>query len=211
MAMSQPDQPAEPPKTMAEVILFHHALGLTPGVVAFADRLRSDGHVVHTPDLFDGRTFSAVADGVAYAQAVGFDTIINRGQTAATELPMSVVYAGMSLGVLPAQQLAQTRPGGLGAVFLEACVPLGEFGDAWPADVAVQVHGMDADPFFAGEGDIEAARHLVGQAANGELFTYPGGHHLFVDHTQPGYDADAANLVVDRVLGLLRRVETPTS
>lgn len=36
---------------MAEVLLFHHALGRTPGVLAFADDLRRVSHTVHVPDL----------------------------------------------------------------------------------------------------------------------------------------------------------------
>ena len=57
---------------MAEVVLFHHAQGLTSGVVAFADELRRAGHTVHTPDLLDGRTFGSIDDGLAYAEDLGF-------------------------------------------------------------------------------------------------------------------------------------------
>src|ERR671930_1322659 len=107
---------------MAEVLLFHHAQGLTDGVRAFADTLRAAGHVVHAPDLYDGNTFAELDDGIAYAEEVGFDTIIERGRAAAEGLPDDVVYAGISLGVLPAQMLAQTRRGARGAVFLHSCI-----------------------------------------------------------------------------------------
>ena len=80
---------------MTELILFHHALGLTDGVHAFADDLRAAGHVVHVPDLFEGRSFSEIAEGVAYAEEVGFGTIVGRGAAAAEELPDGIVYAGM--------------------------------------------------------------------------------------------------------------------
>jgi hypothetical protein len=83
------------------------------------------------------------------------------GQAAAGELPSELVYAGFSLGVLPAQMLAQTRPGATGALLFEACVPVSEFGGTWPPEVPVQIHGMDADELFAGEGDLQAARALV--------------------------------------------------
>ncbi|WP_336922529.1 dienelactone hydrolase family protein [Aquipuribacter sp. SD81] len=192
---------------MAEVVLFHHVQGLTDGVAAFADRLRSDGHTVHTPDLFDGRTFTTLEEGIAHAQGVGFGRLLERGVEAAEGLGSDgAVYAGFSLGVMPAQQLAQTRADARGALLFHACVPLGEFGDAWPTGVPVQVHGMDADPLFVDEGDLDAARALVASTADAELFLYPGEAHLFADSSLPSYDSVAADLLVERVLGFLRAV-----
>lgn len=188
---------------MTEVVLFHHARGLTPGVVAFADALRGAGHTVHTPDLFEGRTFDTIDEGVAHARETGFDEVIGRGVRAVQDLPAGLVYGGFSLGVLPAQALAQTRPGARGALLLHGCVPVAEFGSAWPAGVPVQVHAMDADPFFVGDGDIEAARELVKQADDGELFLYPGEQHLFADSSLSAYDAAATALLTQRVLEFL--------
>jgi dienelactone hydrolase len=189
---------------MAEVVLFHHAQGLTPGVVALADELRGAGHTVHTPDLFEGRTFGSLDEGMRYAEGVGFPEMIGRGVRAVEGLPAGLVYAGFSLGVLPAQMLAQTRPGARGALLFYSCVPVSEFGSAWPDEVPVQVHGMDADPIFVGEGDIDAARELVEQAENAELFLYPGDQHYFADSSLPSYDAEATALLVQRVLDFLR-------
>jgi dienelactone hydrolase len=187
---------------MAEVLLFHHAQGLTAGVVAFADELRSAGHTVHVPDLFDGYTFRTLEEGLGYVGEVEFSTILDRGVRSADELPAELVYAGFSLGVLPAQKLAQTRAGARGAVLMESCVPTAEFG-AWPAGVPVQIHGMDADPIFAGEGDIDAARALIDEADEAELFLYAGNQHLFADGSLSSYDADAAALLTERVLRFL--------
>lgn len=187
---------------MADVVLFHHALGRTPGIAAFADELRAAGHVVHTPDLFDGRTFDTLEAGVGHAQDIGFGTVLERGERAAAELPEDVVYAGFSLGVLPAQKLAQTRPGARGALLYYSCVPVAEFG-SWPADVPVQEHGMDADPFFAEDGDLDAARELVASAPRAELFLYRGDQHYFADTTLPSYDAEAARLLLERTLAFL--------
>jgi dienelactone hydrolase len=189
---------------MAEVVLFHHAQGLTPGVVAFADELRRNGHTVHTPDLFEGRTFGTLDEGMAYVEETGFGEVIDRGVQAVEGLPAELVYAGFSLGVLPAQKLAQTRPGARGALLFYSCVPVSEFGSGWPDGVPVQVHGMDADPIFVGEGDIDAARELVEQAKDAELFLYPGDQHYFADSSLPSYDADATALLVQRVLDFLR-------
>ncbi|MFC5379347.1 dienelactone hydrolase family protein [Aquipuribacter nitratireducens] len=188
---------------MTHVLLFHHALGLTPGLLGFADTLRADGHEVTTPDLFDGRTFATVEEGVAFASEAGFGALTERGVRAADDLPDDLVYAGVSLGVMPAQQLAQTRAGARGALLLEAAVPTSEFG-AWPVGLPVQVHGMDADPYFAEE-DLPAARALVEEAGSaGELFLYPGGGHLFLDPSSPAYDATAAELATERIRGFLR-------
>ena len=191
---------------MAEVLLFHHAHGLTPGVVAFADVLRAAGHTVHTPDLYAGRTFATVQEGVAHAQEIGFGEVIGRGVAAAEDLPLDLVYAGFSLGVLPTQALAQNRPGARGALLLHGTVPVTEFGPSWPSGVPVQIHAMDADPFFVDEGDIEAARALVaeaGETGEAELFLYPGDRHLFADSSLPDYDEAAATLLLERVLSFL--------
>ena len=189
---------------MAEIVLFHHVMGLTPGVVAFADHLRSAGHVVHTPDLFDAHTFATLEEGIAHARTVGFDAIIDRGVTTAETLGPELVYAGFSMGVMPAQKLAQTRQGATGALFFDSCLPVTEFGDAWPQGVPVQIHGMDADPEFAGEGgDLDAARALVDSTDQAELFLYPGDVHLFADSSLPTYDRTATTQMTDRVLAFL--------
>jgi len=170
---------------MTEVVLFHHAQGLTPGVRDFAERLTAAGHTVHVPDLYDGRVFDDLEGGLDYARDVGFGTILERGRAAAEALPQGVVYAGFSLGVMPAQMLAQTRESAKGALLLHACLPVAEFGGSWPNGVRVQVHGMDADPFFADEGDLDAARELVATTPDAELFLYPGDQHLFADSSLP--------------------------
>ena len=191
---------------MAEVLLFHHAQGQTSGFFAFADELRQAGHIVHTPNLFGGRTFDSIKAGVAYVGEIGFGNILELGVRAADELPNELVYAGFSLGVLPAQKLAQTRPGARGALLFYSCVPTSEFG-TWQADVPVQVHGMDADPFFVDEGDLDAARELVNSAKHAELFLYPGNQHYFADSSLPSYDASAAALLTKRVLEFLTTVK----
>jgi dienelactone hydrolase len=160
---------------VAELLLFHHAQGLTAGCLAFADALRAAGHVVHAPDLYEGRTFATLADGVGHAEEVGFDTIIERGRLAAEPLPSDLVYAGFSLGVLPAQMLAQTRPGARGALLVHSCVPPSEFGSPWPDGVPLQIHMMDADEWaLPPNEDLDAARALERTVDGAELFLYPG-------------------------------------
>ena len=188
---------------MTEVLLFHHAQGQTTGFHAFADELRGAGHTVHTPDLFDGRTFDSIDEGMAFVGQLGFGEIIDRGERAANELPDELVYAGFSLGVVPAQKLAQTRRARV--LLFYSCVPVSEFGP-WPAGVP-QIHGMDADPLFVDEGDIDAARELVESAEDAELFLYPGDQHYFADSSLPSYDPDATALLTRRVLDFLDRLD----
>ena len=193
---------------MAEVLLFHHAQGLTPGVKAFADALRAAGHTVHTPDLFEGRTFESLDEGLAYAKEIGFENVLERAVGMADPLPAELVYAGMSLGAMAAQKLAQTRPGARGALLFYSAIPVtGEWAfGPWPDGVSVQIHGMDNDPIFVGEGDIDAAREIVAAAADGVLYLYPGDQHYFADSSLPSYDAEATALLTKRVLEFLARV-----
>lgn len=190
---------------MAEIVQFHHVQGLTPGLIAFADRFRSAGHTVHTPDLFDGRTFGSIQEGLDFVRTIGFEETMELGVTAVEGLPAELVYVGLSLGVMSAQKLAQTRSGALGAVFLYSCLPTSEFG-VWPAGIPVQIHGMDADPFFVDEGDLDAARELVEEAEDGALFLYSGDQHYFTDSSLPAYDEAATTLVVRRMLEFLDKI-----
>jgi dienelactone hydrolase len=189
---------------MTTVLLFHHAQGQTTGFLSFADELRSAGHTVHAPDLYEGNTFDDLKEGVAYAQHVGFPEIIRRGSAAASELPADIVYAGFSLGVLPAQSLAQTRAGARGAILFHGCVPTSEFGISWPEGVPLQIHMMDRDPWA--EEDRPVADALVEEVEGAELFLYPGSGHLFADASLDDYEEHAAGLLRERALAFLHRV-----
>jgi dienelactone hydrolase len=187
---------------MAEVVLFHHAQGLTAGVLEFAAELRGAGHTLHTPDIYDGETFGDLEAGVSHAREVGFDTLTERARKAAEALPAHIVYAGMSMGVGPAQMLAQTRAGAKGAILMYGALPASEFGGRWPQGVPLQIHAMQDDPWF--KEDAEAARELAG-LAGGELFLYPGDRHLFADNSLADFDELAASLLKQRVLEFLDR------
>jgi len=193
---------------MTDVVLVHHVQGLTPGVRAFAAALAGAEHTVTTPDLFGGRTFATLDEGLAFARTLD-DTAVGRAvDDVVATLPAGFVVAGVSWGVTSAQRLAQTRPGVRGALLFEACYPLGPDGfGAWPDGLPVQVHGRDGDEFFALAGDLDAARELAAAAGpgRGEVFTYPGDAHLFVDSSLPTFDPAAAALAVERARELLAR------
>ncbi len=197
---------------MAEIVLFHHVMGPTDGIAALAQSLRTASHRVHTPDLFDGQRFDSIDDGIAHLESIGFPTLLERCHAAVADLPAHVVFAGVSMGVIGAQYLAQTRPGAAGAVLMESCLPATEFGVGWPHGVPVQIHGMSGDAFFVGEGDIDHAREIVASVPHGTatLFEYPGDSHLFVDASQQTHDANATRLVIDRVLEFLTAIDRAT-
>lgn len=187
---------------MTTVVLFHDVLGKGGGVADWVAALEEAGHTVHAPDLFEGRTYATVDEGLAAVREIGFQTVLDRGRAAVADIPADVAYMGTSLGVVCAQALTQTRPGALGAVFLESCIPAGEFG-TWPKGVPVQIHGMDDDPSFVHEGDVDAARALVAEAPTAELFLYPGSGHLFTNCAAPDHDPAQAARVRERVLAFL--------
>jgi dienelactone hydrolase len=194
---------------MAEVVLFHHVQGLTDGVREFADALGAGGHTVHTPDLFEGERPATIDDGMTLVRGLG-DEADARADRAVADLPADVVYAGFSFGGGTAQRLAQTRPGARGALLYESCMPItGEWAiGPWPAGVPVQIHGMEQDPVFGLDGDLEFARELVDVVGSdlAELFVYPGDRHLFLDSSLPSYDAEASALVLQRSRDFLDRL-----
>jgi dienelactone hydrolase len=163
---------------------------------------------MHTPDLFDGRTFGSIDEGMAFIKATGFDDLRARGVRTADDLPAELVYAGFAFGESIAQELAQTRPGARGALLFYSCIPIsGEWAfGPWPDGVPVQIHGMDADPIFVGEGDVDAAREIVEKVDDAELFLYPGDQHYFSDSSLPSYDPEATALLTRRVPEFLDRV-----
>ena len=188
---------------MAHVILFHHVQGLTDGVREFAERIRADGHTVTVPDLFGGATFPTSEEGLAFAESVGFEAILDAGTSEADDLPAELVYAGFSLGALIAHKLAQTRPGAAGAMFYHhGDVPIGMFGSSWPGGVDVQFHISEEDEFYEAPVIDEFVR-TVSHVASAELFLYPGPAHIFADSSLPEHQPNSAELLIERSVAFL--------
>jgi dienelactone hydrolase len=187
---------------MADVILFHHALGVTDGMEAFADRLREGGHRVTVGDLFGGKTFDTIEEGVAFEEELGWEEMIARSEAAIAPLPQEIVIGGFSLGAVYGQRLAQTRPGALGALLYHGGDnPPDAFGVPWPNGVGLQVHVSEGDKWF----NREAGEQLVSEVPGAELFLYPGSAHVFTDRSWEEYDA-LTTQVLERTLGFLDRV-----
>lgn len=195
---------------MTQIVLFHSVLGLRPGMLDAADRLRADGHEVLVPDLYgDGLTFDDYEPAIAHWQASGED-LHRRTLEAVAELPDGFVVGGFSAGGGQAVLAATRRP--VRGVLLVSGVFLPSWlGDdvRWPQGVPAQVHAMVDDPFDDGPEAFAGQRQEV-EAAGGqvEIFEYAGAAHLFADPSLPReYDVAAADLMWSRVLGFLRGLD----
>ena len=203
--------------SMAEVVLFHSVLGLRPGVIAAADRLRAAGHAVHAPDLYDGEVFDDLDDGMHKEDALGYQEIARRAREAVAGLPEGLVLAGFSLGAVHAEVLAASRSGALGAVLMHGAVPVEAlkeyFGvDRWPAGVPVQAHYAADDPWVEAEEEVVPLGEAVrGAGAAFEAHAYPGSGHLFADPDLPEYDRTSSEAMWERVLAFLGRIDARPS
>lgn len=192
---------------MTHVVVFHHVLGVTDGLRRIAADLHALGHSVQLVDLFDGETFATIDDGVAHAQVIGFDVLIDQGVAAVAADASDVVAVGISLGVLPAQKLVQTHPGIVGAVLIDGAVDAAAFGD-WPSDKTVQIHLVDGDEIAAE--DRDAADNLSSEPGVA-LHLHQGSGHLVVDRTAPAHDAALATTIVDSLCAFVGGFDARTS
>lgn len=182
---------------MSHVVLFHSALGLRPAVRRFADALRSAGHQVTTPDLFEGAVFERLEDGVALRDSIGIPTLLQRATAAVEGIEGDTFYAGFSMGAAPAQMLAMTRPGARGVVLMHGALPLQMLGmDRWPENLPAQIHFAEEDPWM----DLSVLQGLASASSDVQLFRYAGRGHLFADEGSPDYEAAHADLMLTRVL-----------
>ncbi len=184
---------------MAEVVVFHHALGLTPGVAEFAQGWRDEGHVVHVPDLYEGRTFSDLDEAVEFVDSRGIPHWIAAASTAAAQYPTATAFAGFSLGSACAQYVAQTTPGARATLLFHGALSLATMELAWPDGLRLQVHTAEADPWV----ELDEAQSLIESVDGAELFLYPGSRHLFCDPSWSDYDEPSARLLNERALALL--------
>jgi dienelactone hydrolase len=189
---------------MSEIVLFHSAQGLRPGVTQWADSLRKVGHEVWTPDVFEGRTFDRLEDGIAHRDGLGLPELIRRAGEALEELPAELVYAGFSMGGSTAHYFAVTRPAARGALLMHGVAPADTLGGKpWPAGAPAQVHYAVDDPFM-NSGDVPDLERAAGELV--EAYTYPGDGHLFADPDAPEYDRPSAELMLERELAFLERL-----
>lgn len=191
-----------------QMVIYHSAYGLRPAIIDFADRLRAAGHQVHTPDLYDGEVFSDRSEAIRKIQELGFDRLLERARAAIEGLPPDLIYAGFSNGGACAELLAATRTGAKGAVLIHAPLMVRDLGwTVWPSNVPVQVHFADKDP-IRNQAVIDALSAKVRESGSEfEQFEYEAPGHLFADPAFPAYNANAAELMTQRVLEFVERVD----
>jgi dienelactone hydrolase len=189
---------------MAEIILLHSAQGLRPGVTAAAGALGEGGHVVRTPDYYDGEVFDDLDSGLRKRDEIGSGELERRFLEIGSRVERPVVFAGFSLGGFGAQLLAATHPLARGLLLYHGCASVADVtGGAWPSAVPVQLHYAEGDPWVAAE---EVASLRAGAGSLFECFTYPGNVHLFADLDLPGYSAESATLMWKRSRDFLSRI-----
>ncbi|MFF1276647.1 dienelactone hydrolase family protein [Streptomyces marokkonensis] len=188
------------------IMLFHSTYGRRPAVARAADRLRAAGHEVWTPDLFEGRTFGTVEEGMAYKEETGKDELLKRAVLAAAPYSeRGLVYAGFSFGASVAQTLALGDDRARGLLLLHGTSDIAE--NTAVDELPVQLHVAEPDPFETD--DWLTAWYLrMGRAgADVEVYRYAGAGHLYTDPDLPDYDEEAAEATWRVALGFLASLE----
>ena len=193
---------------MAEIILFHSVLGLRHGVTDGANRLRDAGHIVYTPDYYDGEVFDDPAEGVRKREELGMEEITKRVRDSVAMRQPSLVYGGFGLGARCAQVLALTRKETQGLVLLHGALPAEETAPGgWPRGLPVQVHHADDDEWVDSETVDRLGRAVQEAGAGFEAHRYTGAARSLTDPDLPGYDHDTAEVMWDRVQDFVARVD----
>jgi dienelactone hydrolase len=186
---------------MADIALFHSVLGVRPGVLDAADRLRAAGHEVTVVDQYAGRVFDDYDEAGAFAESIGYPQLMQRAAEAVADKPANLIVAGFSNGGGMSQFVATTRPVA-GVLMLSGALALDLLGATeWPARVPAQIHYTVADPFRNDRAINRLYEQVREAGASIQMFNYPGKGHLFTDASLPDeYDADATELLWTRVL-----------
>jgi dienelactone hydrolase len=190
---------------MATIALFHSVLGVRPGVLDAAQRLRAAGHTVEVVDQYDGRVFDDYEAAGAFAEEIGYGDLMGRALAGVAGLPDGFVALGFSNGGGMAEFVATRRPVS-GVVMISGTLPLAMIGvDSWPAGVPAQVHYAVDDPHRQQEWVDAVLGSVRAAGATVEMFDYPGAGHLFTDPSLPAeYDPATADLLWTRVLDFCR-------
>lgn len=179
---------------MVNVVLTHSELGLDSNAESWADWLRGEGHQVMLVDLFGGSTYSNLREGTARAEEGKMMDYAATVREAARGAQRPVVLLGFALGAVATEIAAMTEPGVDGMVLVGGSAAPRFFGSPeWPHDLRAQLHFAADDPWM----DADAAADLVAHGPEDALqvFTYPGGAHLFAFPDFVDYDALAADML----------------
>ncbi|EFE70045.1 dienelactone hydrolase family protein [Streptomyces viridosporus] len=188
------------------IMLFHSTYGLGPAVHRAADRLRAAGHEVFTPDLFEGRTFTTVEEGMAYREETGKEELLRRAVLAAAPYSeRGLVYAGFSFGASVAQTLALGDGHARGLLLLHGTSDIAA--NASVDDLPVQLHVAEPDPFETDDWLSAWYLQMRRAGADVEVYRYAGAGHLYTDPDLPDWDEEAAEATWRVALGFLESLE----
>lgn len=188
---------------MATVVLFHSVLGLRQVEIEAANRMRSAGHTVFSPDLYAGLTTNSTEEGSLLKDSIGWQTICKRARAALDLVPETAVLAGHSMGAGVVNDMWPERPMCRGVVLLHA---LADIPPNAPQGMPIAVHVADPDPFALPE---EVARWTTTASKAGvcaDVFTYPGVGHFYTDRTLADYNWTASEQTWERVLLFLSAI-----
>jgi len=180
---------------MAEILLFHHAYGLTDGLRALAARLIAEGHTVHCPDCYAGVTFRNIDDGVKHLQRIGHDAVEEVARRSAREFRNADVVMGFGLGAMQAQLLAQDLRRIRGCLLMGGAFTPSALGGMWRSNTSLEIHLSDPDEWVQ-PAELEG---LLYHAPHANVYRYTNKGHLFIDECSRDYDADAADLFEERL------------
>lgn len=191
---------------MAQLLLLHHALGVTSALRRLADRFEDAGHDVVVPDLFESRVFASVEEGMEHVESVGIETLAGLGEDAASDMQPGFVVCGISLGAIAAMRAGVSNDAVAAVVVASACIPEEYIGGPWPRTLPLRVVASREDAMFRDEGDLEAATEYTHSAQQAKLKLMPGREHLFVEADDPESTA-ATEWLVETVMRFLDRVD----
>lgn len=192
---------------MATIALFHSVLGIRPGLLEFADDLRSAGHEVHVIDQNDGKVFDEYEPAMAHMESVGFPALTAKAVEAVADLPDGFVTAGFSNGAGMGEFVAGRRPVS-GVLMFAGAIGLEWLDMTWPAEVPAQIHTTVDDPWREQDAIDSVAKSVQEAGGEIEVFDYPGSGHVFADSSKADeYQPAEADLMLTRIKAFLDRID----
>lgn len=182
------------------VLVLHSAYGRTSGVEAVVDAVAATGRRVIAPDYYRGRVFTTEAEGIAYRDSMGYDTLLDRVRADIADVPEDSSLIGFSLGASFAHRLLRERRRTRHLILLGHTAPVKD--ETWPG-VPVQIHRFETDTWVNPDDVADLRRVVELSGAMFEDHVQPGSGHLFTERHLPEYDADLVSLTCARILDFL--------
>jgi carboxymethylenebutenolidase len=208
--IASPDGPAgHDAPANAGVIVLHPWWGLNADVIAYADRLASEGFIVAAPDLFAGQIATTIEDADRLSTALNEDLADAIVLGAVDELGATIGdpgarigSVGFSMGAAWALWLPAHRPEVRATAVYYGSI---EGPSLSRARTPVLGHFAETDPYESEEGIAAFERTLRTAGRGAEIHRYPGTGHWFAEPSTDAYAPEAAELAFSRTVSFLRR------